>query len=66
MIDQEQSKEATVSLLRLEKSARSAGGCQAGQVAQPSHVREVTTPGTVVHRPERLQQLSEGEGSKVD
>ena len=43
-----------------------AGGCQAGQVAQPSHVREVTTPGTVVHRPERLQQLSEGEGSKVD
>ena len=29
-----------------------AGGCQAGQVAQPSHVREVTTPGTVVYRPE--------------
>ena len=48
------------------KEERSAGGCQAGQVAQPSHVREVTTPGTVVHRPERLQQLSEGEGSKVD
>ena len=46
--------------------AHPAGGCQAGQVAQPSHVREVTTPGTVVHRPERLQQLSEGEGSKVD
>ena len=29
-----------------------AGSCQAGQVAQPSHVREVTTPRTVVHRPE--------------
>ena len=43
-----------------------AGGCQAGQVAQPSHVREVTTPGTVVYRPERLRQLSEGEGSKLD
>ena len=35
----------------------SAGSCQAGQVAQPSHVREVTTPGTVVYRPERLHQL---------
>ena len=33
-------------------SSSCAGGCQAGQVAQPSHVREVTTPRTVVHRPE--------------